>query len=163
MVILNIDFSSLIDVRIAIILWILGWLLKHSKNSYIKSLPNDAIPIILGAAGIIISCFTVGDVTMNSLLIGLISAVFAIGVHSSGKNIFQLAEGTTVFATAENIKNNLVKSIKKEEENDNPYNSSSYFGDYSSNGNSEISTDDSLDTGESVIPYNPGGDSSSVG
>ena len=159
---MNIDFSSLIDVRIAIILWILGWLLKHSKISYIKSLPNDAIPIILGAVGIIISCFSAGDVTMNSLLIGLISAVFAIGIHSSGKNIFQLAEGTTVFATAETIKNNLVKSIKKVEENSNPYNSSSYFGDYS-NGNSDIAADDSLGVDESIIPYDPSNSNSSVG
>ena len=152
---MNIDFSSLIDVRIAIILWIIGWLLKHSKIPFIKNLPNDAIPIILGATGIIISCFSAGDVTMNSFLIGLISAVFAVGVHSSGKNIFKLAEGTTVFATADAIKNNLIKSIKNEIENDNnPYNSTSYFGDYSNN--SDISANDSLDTGEEIIPYEGG-------
>lgn len=157
---MNIDFSSLIDVRIAIILWIIGWLLKHSKISFIKNLPNDAIPIILGAVGIIISCFQAGDVTMNSFLIGLISAIFAIGVHSSGKNIFKLAEGTTVFATADSIKNNLIKSIKDDIENTNinPYNSTPFFG---GEVNSDVSTDDSLDTGETVIPYD--GSGSAVG
>ena len=146
---MSIDFSSLIDVRIAIILWIIGWLIKHSKIRFIKNLPNDAIPIILCSAGILISCFAVGDVTMNSILIGIITAVFSIGIHSSGKNIFKLAEGTTVFATAEAIKNNLAKTVG-EQINDstgdeNPYNSSLYFG------NEDVPVDDSLDDDELVL------------
>lgn len=151
---MSIDFSSMIDVRIAIILWIIGWLLKHSKISFVKNLPNDAIPIILLATGTLISCFLVGDVTMNSVLIGVITAVFAIGIHSSGKNIFKLAEGTTVFATAESIKNNLTQNLKDDLKgsdtvDDNPYNSSSFFGD--------IDAGDSLDDNETII--SPSGNS----
>ena len=86
---------------------------------------------------------------MNSILIGVITAVFAIGIHSSGKNIFKLAEGTTVFATAESIKNNLTQNLKDDlnssaiTDDENPYNSSSFFGD--------IDVSDSLDENESII------------
>ena len=110
---MSIDFSSMIDVRIAIILWCLGWFLKHSKIKFIKNLSNESIPIILVATGIIISCITVGDVTTNSIIIGIVTSVFAVGVHSSGKNIFKLSENTTVFATKDNINNSLAKQERE--------------------------------------------------
>lgn len=146
---MSIDFSSMIDVRIAIILWCIGWVIKHSKNKYIKKIPNDAIPIILMAIGVIISCIMVGDVTTNSLIIGAVTSIFAVGVHSSGKNIFKLSENTTIYATQDNIKNNLAKQEKDNMENNTSTINYGNYDDFSDMG--AVSDDDSLDVGETII------------
>ena len=146
---MTIDFSSLIDVKIAIILWCLGWVLKHSKIQFIKKIPNDGIPAILMAAGVIISCIMVGDVTTNAVIIGVITSIFAVGVHSSGKNIFSLHENTTVYATQDNITNNLAKQEKDKNEMSSI---SGSLDDYSSDiSMGDVSDFDSLDSGEEII------------
>ena len=146
---MSIDFSSMIDVKIAIILWCLGWFIKHSKIKAIKRLPNDAIPIILMAAGVIISCIMVGDVTTNAIIIGAVTSIFAVGVHSSGKNIFKLSENTTVYATQDNISNNLAKQEK--EKNENSQNMPSTYDDFSDTPMGDVDDFDSLDVGETII------------
>ena len=147
---MTIDFTSMIDVKIAIILWCLGWFIKHSKIKAIKRLPNDAIPIILMATGVIISCIMVGDVTTNAIIIGAITSIFAVGVHSSGKNIFKLSENTTVYATQDSISNNLAKQEKEKIENS--QNMPSTYDDFSDTSMGDVVNDfDSLDVGESII------------
>ena len=146
---MSIDFSSMIDVKIAIILWCLGWFIKHSKIKAIKRLPNDAIPIILMAAGVIISCIMVGDVTTNAIIIGAVTSIFAVGVHSSGKNIFKLSENTTVYATQDNISNNLAKQEK--EKNENNQNMPSTYDDFSDTPMGDVDDFDSLYAGETII------------
>ena len=146
---MSIDFSSMIDVKIAIILWCLGWFIKHSKIKAIKRLPNDAIPIILMATGVIISCIMVGDVTTNAIIIGAVTSIFAVGVHSSGKNIFKLSENTTVYATQDNISNNLAKQEK--EKNENSQNMPSTYDDFSDTPMGDVDDFDSLDVGETII------------
>lgn len=148
---MSIDFSSMIDVRIAIILWCIGWVLKHSKIKIIKkNLSNESIPVILIALGIIISCVMVGDVTTNSIIIGAVTSIFAVGVHSSGKNIFKLSENTTVFATKENIENNLAKQEK--EKNNSAVSITDDFSDMGSVGDlSDVSDFESLGEGEVII------------
>lgn len=146
---MTIDFSSMIDVKIAIILWCLGWFIKHSKIKIIKRLPNDAIPIILMATGVIISCIMVGDVTTNSIIIGAVTSLFAVGVHSSGKNIFKLSENTTVYATQDNISNNLAKQEK--EKNEINQNIPSTYDNFSDTSMSDVNDFDSLDSGETII------------
>lgn len=146
---MSIDFSSMIDVKIAIILWCLGWFIKHSKIKAIKRLPNDAIPIILMATGVIISCIMVGDVTTNAIIIGAVTSLFAVGVHSSGKNIFKLSENTTVYATQDNISNNLAKQEK--EKNENSQNMPSTYDDFSDTPMGDVDDFDSLDVGETII------------
>ena len=149
---MSIDFSSMIDVRIAIILWCLGWVLKHSKIKFVKNLSNESIPVILIAAGVIISCVTVGDVTTNSIIIGIVTSVFAVGVHSSGKNIFKLSENTTVFATKDNINNSLAKQEK--ENNNSTVSVTDDYSDFGSIGDlSDVSDFDSLSDGETIITY----------
>lgn len=151
---MSIDFSSLIDVKIAIILWCLGWFVKHSKITCIKRLPNDSIPIILMAAGVLLSCFMVGDVTLNAVIIGVVTGVFAVGVHSSGKNIFKLSENTTVYASQDSISNNLAKQEKEKIESGSSI-SDMYGGgvgiDLSSDYASDVSDFDSLGAGEEII------------
>ena len=147
---MTIDFTSMIDVKIAIILWCLGWIIKHSKIKAIKRLPNDAIPIILMATGVIISCIMVGDVTTNAIIIGAVTSIFAVGVHSSGKNIFKLSENTTVYATQDSISNNLAKQEKEKIENS--QNMPSTYDDFSDTSMGDVVNDfDSLDVGESII------------
>lgn len=148
---MSIDFSSMIDVRIAIILWCLGWILKHSKIKFIKNLSKESIPVILIATGVVISCIEVGDVTTNSIIIGIVTSVFAVGVHSSGKNIFKLSEGTTVFATQDNISNNLAKQ-EKEKNNNSIASITDDFSDMGSMGDlSDVSDYESLSDGETII------------
>ena len=146
---MTIDFSSMIDVKIAIILWCLGWFIKHSKIKAIKRLPNDAIPIILMATGVIMSCIMVGDVTTNAIIIGAVTSLFAVGVHSSGKNIFKLSENTTVYATQDSISNNLAKQEK--EKNESNQSMPSTFDDFSDTSMGIVNDYDSLDVGESII------------
>ena len=146
---MTIDFSSMIDVKIAIILWCLGWVIKHSNIKAIKRLPNNAIPVILMATGVVISCVMVGDVTLNAIIIGVVTSIFAVGVHSSGKNIFKLSENTTVYATQDNISNNLAKQEK--DKNESSTLMPNINDDFSDLGFGDVSESDSLDVGETII------------
>ena len=105
------------------------------------------------AAGVLISCFMVGDVTLNAVIIGLVTSVFAVGIHSSGKNIFKLSENTIVYATQDSISNNLAKQEKEKNEAGSV---SDMYGngagiDLSSDYASDVSDYDSLGAGEEII------------
>ena len=143
---MSIDFTSFIDVKIAVLLWCLGWAIKHvTKIKLFKNIPNDAIPVILFGIGIVGTCIETGDVSLNGIIMGVITAGFAVGIHSSGKNIFKLAAGTTIYASPDSITNNTAKQEKHKIEyinNQNYMNNDNY--DYSSNA-------DSIDDGEIIL------------
>lgn len=154
---MSIDFSSFIDVKIAILLWCLGYVIKHSKLKIFKNIPNDAIPIILFGIGVVGACIDVGDVSLNGIIIGVITAAFAVGVHSSGKNIFKLAEGTTIYATPDSINNSTAKQEKVKKEYD--------YIDNQNYTNTDVYSDNinSLSDGEIIIGDVPVGNGNSVG
>ena len=151
-----IDFSSFIDVKIAILLWCVGYAIKHLKFKFFKNIPNDSIPIMLFGIGIVGSCIEAGDVSMNAIIIGIITAGFAVGIHSSGKNIFKLAENTTVYATPDSISNSTAKQEKQKKEyinSDNYIETPTYeeeIPDSETLGDGEIILDVPEDTGSSV-------------
>jgi hypothetical protein len=153
---MSIDFTSFIDVKIAILLWCLGWAIKHiGKIKLFKNIPNDAIPIILFGIGIVGTCIETGDVSLNGIIMGVITAGFAVGIHSSGKNIFKLAAGTTIYATPDSITNSTAKQERNKTEyinNQNYMNSDNY--DFTSDVNTvddgEVILDVPVDTGRSV-------------
>lgn len=155
---MTIDFSAFIDIKIAILLWALGYAIKHgNKFKIIKNIPNDAIPILLFGVGIITACIEAGDVSINAVIIGIITAGFAIGIHSSGKNIFKLAEGTTIYATPESINNSVAKQEKEKKQqqqyidNSNYTNSENYTSAVNDSlGDSEIILEMPNETGTSV-------------
>ena len=59
---MNIDLSGLLDAKIIIVLWCIGYGIKHIKWKPIKSISNTLIPVILVGVGVIMACFLSGDV-----------------------------------------------------------------------------------------------------
>ena len=109
---MNLDLSQIIDVKISVVLWCLGYFLKHSKMKYIKRIANDIIPVFLIGTGILLACIFACDVTFNSILIGFTTAMFSLGIHTSGKNIFKFVTGTTIYVTPESLSNSTAKQEK---------------------------------------------------
>lgn len=114
---MNIDLSGLLDAKIIIVLWCIGYGIKHIKWKPIKSISNTLIPVILVGVGVIMACFLSGDVTFNSIIVGFTSAMFAIGVHASGKNIFKAFTNTTVYVTPDSITNSTAKQVGNQNQN----------------------------------------------
>lgn len=108
---MNVDFTSLLDSKIIIVLWCLGYGLKHIKWKPIKSISNTLIPVFLTGVGVIMACFLAGDVTLNAIIVGFVSAMFAIGVHASGKNIFKAFTNSTVYVTPDSLNNSTAKQV----------------------------------------------------
>ena len=144
---MSIDFSSFIDVKIAILLWCLGWCIKHAKLKFFKNIPNESIPIMLFGVGIIATCLEAGDVSLNAIIMGIITAGFAVGIHSSGKNIFKLTEGTTIYATPDNVAKNAARQERTRKEE--YINSSNYTE--TENYNNLVSEEESLSDGEIIL------------
>lgn len=109
---MNINFEGLIDIKIAIVLWIIGYAIKHSEFKPFKRLPNKLVPMILIVVGVGMSTIMIGDVTFESIIIGLVTALFAVGVHSSGKNIFDNLFNTSIDVDASNLNETLVDKIR---------------------------------------------------
>ena len=108
---MGIDFSALLDSRIIVVLWCLGYALKHVKWKPIKAISNTLIPVLLTGVGVIMACFIAGDVNFNAILVGFVSAMFAIGIHSTGKNIFKSFTNTTVYVTPDSLNNSTAKQV----------------------------------------------------
>ena len=108
---MGIDFSSLLDAKIIIVLWCIGYAIKHVKWKPIKSISNTLIPVLLTGVGVIMACFIAGDVNLNAIIVGFVSAMFAIGIHSSGKNIFKSFTNTTVYVTPDSLNNSTAKQV----------------------------------------------------
>lgn len=80
-----IDVSSYINPTLAIILWAIGILIKHSK--LFKKISNNYIPLILAIIGIIINLFMNGA-NLDSVLAGFVTSMMCVGVHKSGQETF---------------------------------------------------------------------------
>lgn len=105
---MQLDLSGFIDVKIAVLLWVIGYLIKHVKTPPIERISNRLIPVILMIVGIMVSCITRMDVTLDNILVGIITSLFAVGVHSSGANIFaglKLDTGKPIKANEDMITN----------------------------------------------------------
>ena len=101
---LNIDMSGLIDPKIAAALWVIGFGLKHMEWKPIKDFSNRLIPAILIILGIMMSCIMYKAVSFDTIVLGVVTSIFAVGVHASGKNVItELLASTTVTPTANSI------------------------------------------------------------
>ena len=108
---MGIDLGGLLDSKIIIVLWCIGYAVKHIKWQPIKSISNNLIPVLLCGIGVIMACFLAGDVNFNAIIVGFTSAMFAIGIHSSGKNIFKAFTNTTVYVTPDSLNNSTAKQV----------------------------------------------------
>ena len=86
---MNIDFSQVINMKLAVILWLVGFGIKHIKWKPIEQLSNKLIPVILTILGIGVSCIFEGDVNFDGIIVGIVTSMFAVGVHSSGHNAWK--------------------------------------------------------------------------
>lgn len=79
-----------VDLQDVILLLLIGAALKHFGA--FKKVNNNYIPAILIVIGVIVELITnakgLPDTLMQNLITGLASALAAVGLHSSGKNIF---------------------------------------------------------------------------
>lgn len=82
--------SNSVNVKLVIVLIVLGAILKH----LIKQVDNGIIPIIIVISGIIISLvITIDGLPSNwfdSVVSGCVSGGVAIGMHSTGKSVYEL-------------------------------------------------------------------------
>lgn len=86
---MSLDFSSVIDMKLAVILWLLGYAIKHLKWKPVKQLSNKLIPVILVIFGIGLSCLFYGDVQFDPILTGIVTSMFTVGIHASGINVWK--------------------------------------------------------------------------
>lgn len=86
---MNIDFSQVINMKLAVILWLTGFGIKHINWKPVKQLSNKLIPVLLTILGIGLSCVFIGDVNFDGILTGIVTSMFAVGVHSSGHNAWK--------------------------------------------------------------------------
>lgn len=90
-----IDVTGYIDIKITVVLWIIAFAIKHINWKPIKKVSNQLIPVIVSIIGVILSCYLY-KISLDSAIIGFVSAMFSVGIHSSGKNIFKFAGNTFV-------------------------------------------------------------------
>lgn len=147
---MNLDLSGLLDSKIIIVLWCIGYGIKHIKWKPIKSISNNIIPVILVGVGVIMACFLSGDVTFNSIIIGFTSAMFAIGIHASGKNIFKSFTNTNVYVTPDSLTNSTAKQVGNQ-------NSAPSIGlDTSESITTDVGTDDGIILGDDEVVIDSG-------
>ena len=89
-----IDISSYINPSLAIILWAVGAIIKHSK--FLAKIANNNIPVILSVLGIAINLIMSG-VSLNSALAGFVTAMVCVGVHKSGRETFNGLDLSSIF------------------------------------------------------------------
>ena len=79
-----------ISFEIVILLLLIGAAVKHLE--VFSKVVNTYIPVILIVIGIIVALLTniatLPGSLVDTLITGLASAIVAVGIHSSGKNIF---------------------------------------------------------------------------
>ena len=147
---MNVDLSGLLDAKIIIVLWCIGYGIKHIQWKPIKSISNNIIPVILVGVGVIMACFLSGDVTFNSIIIGFTSAMFAIGIHASGKNIFKSFTNTNVYVTPDSLTNSTAKQVGNQ-------NSAPSIGfDTSELITTDVGTDDGIVLGDDEVVIDSG-------
>lgn len=84
------NLSIPVDLQVVILLLLIGAALKHL--GVFEKIVNNYIPVILIIIGVAIELIThskgLPDTLVDNLITGLASAMAAVGLHSSGKNIF---------------------------------------------------------------------------
>lgn len=84
------NLSIPVDLQVVILLLLIGAALKHL--GVFEKVVNNYIPAILIVIGVVIELVThskgLPDTLVENLITGLASAMAAVGLHSSGKNIF---------------------------------------------------------------------------
>ena len=80
-----VDVSSYINPTLAIMLWAIGILVKHSK--LFSKISNNNIPLILAILGVIINLIMNGA-NLDSALAGFVTSMMCVGVHKSGQETF---------------------------------------------------------------------------
>ena len=84
------NLSIPVDLQVVILLLLIGAALKHL--GLFEKIVNNYIPVILIIIGVAIELIThskgLPDTLVENLITGLASAMAAVGLHSSGKNIF---------------------------------------------------------------------------
>ena len=84
------NLSIPVDLQVVILLLLIGAALKHL--GLFEKIVNNYIPVILIIIGVAIELIThskgLPDTLVDNLITGLASAMAAVGLHSSGKNIF---------------------------------------------------------------------------
>lgn len=84
------NLSIPVDLQVVILLLLIGAALKHL--GVFEKVVNNYIPAILVVIGVVIELAThskgLPDTLVENLITGLASAMAAVGLHSSGKNIF---------------------------------------------------------------------------
>lgn len=84
------NLSIPVDLQVVILLLLIGAALKHL--GLFEKIVNNYIPVILIIISVAIELIThskgLPDTLVENLITGLASAMAAVGLHSSGKNIF---------------------------------------------------------------------------
>lgn len=84
------DFNVPISVETVLILLLVGAAIKHLKM--FENVNNRAIPVLLFGVGILITVLDQWPITLvniiSIIITALSSSLLAVGIHSSGKNIF---------------------------------------------------------------------------
>ena len=92
-------FSVALSIETIIILLLVGAAIKHLK--LFDKISNDLIPVALFVLSFIITIFTSWPLThdniLNVIMISLASAIVAVGIHSSGKNVFANGQFVNLF------------------------------------------------------------------
>lgn len=110
---MGLDISSLVDVPTVVTLLAVGFGLKYIQWTPIKRISNKLIPVFLLIMGVLMVSISYGDVTFDSVFIGFVSSMFAIGIHSSGKNIFSFFNGNTLTVDAKSLNHGVVENLKE--------------------------------------------------
>ena len=83
-------FKIQIDVQVVLALLLFGAMIKHLKM--FEKVSNDLIPVLCYCVAFIIEIFQAWpikpDNILNTMIVALVSACTAVGLHKAGKNIF---------------------------------------------------------------------------
>lgn len=83
-------FKIQIDVQVVLALLLFGAMIKHLKM--FEKVSNDLIPVLCYCVAFIIEIFQAWPIKpdnfLNVIIVSLVSACTAVGLHKTGKNIF---------------------------------------------------------------------------
>ena len=80
--------NASINIPVIIFLLAVGYCIKHTPA--LEKVSNNLIPIIIFVLSVIIcGVMNISDNIAASIMSGVINAAAAIGLHSTGKNIFE--------------------------------------------------------------------------
>lgn len=97
-----------INIYLILALLGIGFIIKHTKK--LENIPNNYIPIILYILSMIYEIITLNSYDKISIINGImdatIASAIAIGIHSSGKQIFKSNNISKILFSDDNIEDN---------------------------------------------------------